>query len=392
MEFEEILSSLPEKEGNGLYRKDFLRTWDMSDEDIRLILSSAEALKNMRDRNVSSKVFDSGIAVSMFNNSRNMGMEFAFASGCDMLGLTLREMSGRIGPGSLAETAAMVSYMADVIGIRDGRYIEKSSRYMARMVSTLKESRDSGIMAQRPYVINLGSDEDSPVQTISDLEHMALRFGGLENLRGKKIAVTWAYSPDGTRPLAVPNGTISLVSRFGMDVVFAAPDGYDLMPDVCERAAANAEKSGGSFTRAGSMEEAFADADIVYPVNWAPYNFLQSRTEFCDANLERGIELLEHELKEQNAQYVDWECTESLMENTRNGAALLLHDLPAEITDISCIRGEMTAQVYNANRDALLTQAGLRPYVIAAMVMLTRSEDPKAVLESLNRKAVRRYI
>ena len=85
MEFEEILSSLPEKEGNGLYRKDFLRTWDMSDEDIRLILSSAEALKNMRDRNVSSKVFDSGIAVSMFNNSRNMGMEFAFASGCDML-------------------------------------------------------------------------------------------------------------------------------------------------------------------------------------------------------------------------------------------------------------------------------------------------------------------
>ena len=52
----------------------------------------------------------------------------------------------------------------------------------------------------------------------------------------------------------------------------------------------------------------------------------------------------------------------------------------------------MTAQVYNANRDALLTQAGLRPYVIAAMVMLTRSEDPKAVLESLNRKAVRRYI
>ncbi len=392
MELENILSTLPEKGGNSLYRKDFLRTWDMSDEDITFIASSAAVLKAMRDRNISSKVFDSGIAVSMFNNSRNMGMEFAFASGCDMLGLTLREMSGRIGNGSLAETVAMVSYMADAIGICDGRYIEKSSRYMSRMVTTLKESRDNGIMAQRPYVINLGSDEDSPVQTISDLEHMAFRFGGIENLKGKKIAVTWAYSPDGTRPLAVPNGIISLVSRFGMNVVLAAPEGYELMPDACERAAANAESSGGSFTKTESMKEAFDGADIVYPVNWAPYNFLQNRTDFFDANLERGIELLEHELKEQNMKYIDWECTESMMEGTRNGSALFLHDLPAEITDISCIRGEMTAQVYNANRDSLLAQAGLRPYVIAAMVMLTRSEDPKAVLKSLIEKGVKRYI
>ncbi|MGN1011138.1 MAG: knotted carbamoyltransferase YgeW, partial [Clostridia bacterium] len=64
MEFEEILSSLPEKEGNGLYRKDFLRTWDMSDEDIKLIASAAAGLKALRDRNISSKFFDSGIAVS----------------------------------------------------------------------------------------------------------------------------------------------------------------------------------------------------------------------------------------------------------------------------------------------------------------------------------------
>ena len=91
-------------------------------------------------------------------------------------------------------------------------------------------------------------------------------------------------------------------------------------------------------------------------------------------------------------QFVDWECTESMMEKTKGGAALLLHDLPAEITDISCVRGEMTAQVYNANMDSLLVQAGLRPYVIAAMVMLTKSEDPKAVLKSLEEKAVKRYI
>ena len=73
---------------------------------------------------------------------------------------------------------------------------------------------------------------------------MASRFGGIENLKGKKIAITWAYSPDGTRSLAVPQGLLSLVSRFGMNVVLAAPEGMELMPDAYERAEKNTEIQG----------------------------------------------------------------------------------------------------------------------------------------------------
>ena len=390
MDLNEIINKLPGKEDNRLFEKSFLRTRDMSDEDITAVAACAGAIKALRDENVSPKIFDSGIAVSMFSK-KDIGMDIAFASGCDMLGLTIIDMDMKLGNNAITETATMASFTADAFGVCESDYIEKSSRYIKRISTAVKEGHENGILAQRPCVLNLGSDEDSPVQTIADLQYAASRFGGIENLKGKKIAVTWAYSPNGTRSLAVPQGIVSLFTRFSMNVVLAAPEGMDLMPDTYENAARNAEASGGSFTRTDSMEEAFADADIVIPINWAPYSFLEKRTELSAANLGTYIDLLEHELRENNKEYIDWEVTEAMMEKTKEGKAFLMHDLPADVTDITCIRGEMTAQVYNANLNSLLAQAGMRPYVIAAMILMAKSEDPKAAFKTIAEKATKRY-
>ena len=383
------MEKIPGKE-NTLYAKSILKSWELSDDDIKAVASGACALKSFREKNISPKIFDSGIAVSMFSK-KDSGMEMAFASGCDLLGLTIIDMDKKLGNSAIKEDATMASYMADALGVCESDFIEKSSRYIKRISDAVEENSKNGVIAQKPCVINLGSDEDSPVQTIADLQYMAEKFGGMEKLKGKKIAVTWAYSPNGTRSLAVPQGMISLATRFGMNVVLAAPEGMDLMPDVYERAEKNAELSGGSFVRTDSMEEAFADADIVMPINWAPYTFLEKRTELSAANLGTYIDLLEHELRENNRNFIDWEVTEAMMEKTKEGKALLLHDLPADVTDISCIRGEMTAQVYNANMASLLAQAGFRPYVIAAMIILARSEDPKAAFATIAEKAQKRY-
>ncbi|MBQ2861537.1 MAG: knotted carbamoyltransferase YgeW [Oscillospiraceae bacterium] len=383
------MEKIPGKE-NTLYAKSILKSWELSDDDIKAVASGACALKSFREKNISPKIFDSGIAVSMFSK-KDSGMEMAFASGCDLLGLTIIDMDKKLGNSAIKEDATMASYMADALGVCESDFIEKSSRYIKRISDAVEENSKNGVIAQKPCVINLGSDEDSPVQTIADLQYMAEKFGGIEKLKGKKIAVTWAYSPNGTRSLAVPQGMISLATRFGMNVVLAAPEGMDLMPDAYERAEKNAELSGGSFVRTDSMEEAFADADIVMPINWAPYTFLEKRTELSAANLGTYIDLLEHELRENNRNFIDWEVTEAMMEKTKEGKALLLHDLPADVTDISCIRGEMTAQVYNANMASLLAQAGFRPYVIAAMIILARSEDPKAAFATIAEKAQKRY-
>ena len=390
MDFCDAINKLPDSKENGLYGKSLLRTWDMSDDDIKAIARGTCALKSLRDNNVSPKIFDSGIAVSMFSK-KDMGMEIAFASGCDLLGLTIIDMDRKLGNNNIKETATMASYMADALGVCESDFIEKSSRYIRRISDSVEEAQKNGVVAQKPCVINLGSDEDSPVQSIADFQYMAEHFGGIEELKGKKIAVTWAYSPNGTRSLAVPQGILSLFTRFGMNVVLAAPEGMDLMPDVYERAEKNAERSGGTFVRTDSMEEAFSDADVVIPINWAPFTFLEKRTELSAANLGTYIDLLEHELRENNKEFINWEVTEELMEKTKDGKALLMHDIPADVTDISCIRGEMTAQVYGANLTSLLSEAGVRPYVIAAMIILAKSEDPKAAFKTIAEKATKSY-
>ena len=68
--------------------------------------------------------------------------------------------------------------------------------------------------------------------------------------------MTWAYSPSYGKPLSVPQGVIGLFTRFGMDVVLAHPEGYEVMDDVIEVAKENAAKSGGSFAITNSMDEA----------------------------------------------------------------------------------------------------------------------------------------
>ena len=119
------------------------------------------------------------------------------------------------------------------------------------------------------------------------------------------------------------------MTRFGMDVVLAHPEGYEVMPEVEEVAMKNAAASGGSFKRTNSMAEAFKDADIVYPKSWAPFAAMEKRTNLYGEGDTEGIKALEKELLAQNAEHKDWCCTEELMATTKDGKALYLHCLPA---------------------------------------------------------------
>ena len=61
--------------------------------------------------------------------------------------------------------------------------------------------------------------------------------------------MTWAYSPSYGKPLSVPQGVVALMTRFGMDVVLAHPEGYDLVDEPLQAARRFAAESGGSFSR-----------------------------------------------------------------------------------------------------------------------------------------------
>lgn len=373
-----------------MYENDFYWTWDKTDDELAAVFAVADALRDLRERNKSTKIFDSGLGISIFRDNSTR-TRFSFASACNLLGLEVQDLDekkSQIAHGeTVRETANMVSFMADVIGIRDDMFIGEGHKYQKTFMDAVTEGNEHGVLEQKPTLVNLQCDVDHPTQCMADMAHIINYFGGVENLKGKKVAMTWAYSPSYGKPLSVPQGVVGLFTRFGMDVVLAHPEGYDIMEDVEKIGAENAEKTGGSFKKVNSMEEAFKDADIVYPKSWAPYAAMEKRTELYKAGDKEGIDALEQELLENNAKFKDWTCSEEMMSLTKDGKALYLHCLPADITGLSCEEGEVDNSVFDRYIDPLYKEASYKPYVIAAMIFLAKVKDPVAALKKLDEEA-----
>jgi ornithine carbamoyltransferase len=173
------------------------------------------------------------------------------------------------------------------------------------------------------------------------------------------------------------------MSRFGMRICLASPEGYGLIPDVIEIARKNSAKSGGSFEIASSMDEAFRGADIVYPKSWAPYDVMLRRTPLLRKGDSDGLKALERECLANNARHRDWECSERKMELTKDGEALYMHCLPADISGVSCERGEVSRAVFEKYRIPTYREASQKPFVIAAMILMSRMGDVAGAVKAL---------
>ena len=380
---------------SNLHNKDFLLTWEQSTDELKQVLKVADALKSMRGENIATKVFSSGLGISVFRDNSTR-TRFSYASALNLLGLgqqDLDEGKSQIAHGeTVRETANMISFCADAIGIRDDMFLGAGNAYMREVGASLDDGFANGVLPQRPALVNLQCDIDHPTQSMADLAWLQEHFGSLESLKGKKIAMTWAYSPSYGKPLSVPQGIIGLMTRFGMDVTLAHPEGYDLIPDVVEVARKNAAESGGSFKQVTSMADAFKDADIVYPKSWAPYKVMEKRTELLRANDHDGLKALEKQCLAQNANHKDWHCTEDMMKLTKDGKALYMHCLPADITGVSCKEGEVEDSVFERYRIATYKEASWKPYIIAAMIMNRKYQNVGDILSQLLKAADKRVL
>lgn len=383
---QELLKNMATLNFGGLYLKDFLNTWDKTQDELKAIILMAKVLKNLRENNLSCKLFDTGLAISIFRD-QSTRTRFSFVSASNLLGLLpidFDEKKSQVAHGeTLRETANMISFMAEVIGVRDDMFIGVGEKYMKDLSEAVNDGFKNGILEQLPVLINLQSDVDHPTQSMADLLYLTEQFGSLENLRGKKIAITWAYSPSYGKPLSVPQALIGLMTRFGMEVTLAHPEGYDLLPDVITLARENINNYEGSFIRTGKIDEAFDNADIVYPKSWAPFEAMKVRSELYLNGDMKGVETLEKELLSENARYKNWTCTEALMKKTKNSKALYMHCLPADINGVSCKEGEVEASVFERYRKNLYKEASFKPYVIAAMILLSKIKNPLDALTKI---------
>ena len=318
--------------------RDWLMTQDWSDVEIELALDTAATLKEeFRSGITTLHLPHKTIFLIFFDKSTRT--RNSFEAGITQLGghaHFIDSETSQIAHGeSPKDMGVILSGYGHGIAIRHDVVPGEGQAYM----------REVARWASVP-VINMQCDVDHPCQTLADLMTIREEFG--TDLSGLKVAVSWAYAPSYVKPMSVPQGLIMLLTRFGMDVTLAHPPEYTLMDEPLRLARDNAARSGGRFEVVDNMEEAFADADLVYPKSW-------------------GVESLfgrPDEAMRVAQQYRGWICDETMMARAGD-RAIYLHCLPAD-------RGsEVTDAVIDGPRSRVYPEAENRLHTAKALMALT---------------------
>ncbi len=355
-------------------------TTDWSASELEALLSVAEAFEALDRAGRKAELLRAELAYALFfdQSTRTKSAWAGAASRLGMQPVIVDGSSTQLSHGeTAAETGAMLGMNAHALGIRHDLILGEGNSLMRDMGSGIESYlRDTEDPRSVP-IVNLQCDVDHPTQTLADACWLRERFP--EGLKGRKIAISWAYSPSYAKPLSVPQGLAMLLPRLGAEVVLAHPPGYELLQPCLDAAADGAREGGGSFEVVDSMDAAFADADVVYPKSWGPHQIMLSRV---DANrLGDHVEMarLEQQALTQNAQHTHWICDERAMALTRAGDALYMHCLPADIGD------EVSPGVMAKARVDVAREANKKVYVIMAMLASAKVSGLAERLQELAR-------
>lgn len=363
-----------------LHGRSLMLTREWTTAELDALFAVASRLEAADRARRSTAMLPDELAYALFfdNSTRTKSAWAGAASRLGMRPVIVDGSSTQVEHGETAEeTGAMLGMNAHALGIRHDLILGEGNRFMR----AVKKGIDDYLAATRDPrtvpVVNLQCDVDHPTQTLADLMWLRECFPG--GLKGRKIAVSWAYSPSYAKPLSVPQGLAMLLTRYGAEVVLAHPEGYRLMDDTLETARRHAAQSGGSFRVADSMDEAFAGADAVYPKSWGPYDLMLERVAANRARDKGAMGEIERRALERNASHRDWICDERRMGLTRGGDALYLHCLPADIG------AEVSPAVMEKHRLHVAREANKKLYVIMALLAIAKVPDLAARLEGLER-------
>lgn len=318
--------------------KDYIETKEWTEKEINLALSVAADLKKRFRRGVPHRYLpDKTIFLFFFDKSTRT--RNSFEAGATQLGAHAHFISAETSQVAHGESprdmGIILSSYGHAIAIRHDLVPGEGNAYMREV------ARNASVP-----VLNMQCDIDHPFQTLADLMTIREEFG--KNLRGLKIAVSWAYAPSYAKPMSVPQGLITLLTRFGVDVTLAHPPEYALMKGPMEYAQAMASKNGTAFRVVDSMEEAFRGADVVYPKSWGIESLFQRPQEALEIS----------------KQYRAWICDERKMKLADKGA-IYLHCLPAD-------RGyEVTDAVIDGPQSRVFPEAENRLHTCKAVMALT---------------------
>ena len=351
-----------------LYGKSLLLTTDWSTAELEALLTVAEKFEALDKKGKLKPLLPNELAYAMFfdNSTRTKSAWAGAATRLGMMPVIVDGSSTQVDHGETAsETGAMLGMNSHAMGVRHDKVLGEGHPFQMEVKRGIEEYLENTKNPRNVPVVNLQCDVDHPTQTLADLMWLREKFGK-GGLAGKKIAVSWAYSPSYAKPLSVPQGLIMLLTRYGANITLAHPKGYELMDECLEAARKNSEEAGGTFTVTDDMDEAFEDAIAVYPKSWGPYEMMLKRVGEKDKD---KLAKLEKEMLALNAKHKDWICNEERMAKTEDGDALYMHCLPADIGD-EVTEGVMKKHVVN-----VAEEANKKVYVIMAMLAIAKVKD-----------------
>lgn len=373
-----VLPALDPSVVRGLFGRSLMVTRDWSTAEIDALLAVASRFEAADRAGRSTALFPDELAYALFfdNSTRTKSAWAGAASRLGMRPVIVDGSSTQVEHGETAEeTGAMLGMNAHALGVRHDLILGEGNRFMRAVRQGIADYLAATGDARKVPVVNLQCDIDHPTQVLADLMWLRERFP--EGLKGRKIAMTWAYSPSYAKPLSVPQGVAMLMTREGAEVVLAHPQGYTLMPDTLETARKHAQASGGSFTVTDSMDDAFAGADAVYPKSWGPYDLMLERVDANRARDKARMGEIEKRALDRNASHRDWICDERRMGLTQGGDALYLHCLPADIGD------EVTPGVMAKHKVNVAREANKKLYVIMALLAVGKHPELAKRLEEM---------
>jgi N-acetylornithine carbamoyltransferase len=211
----------------------------------------------------------------------------------------------------IADVARVLSRMGDAIAIRI-----LGAAVNWEYDKSLKIINEFATYSDKP-VINMEDNKYHPCQGMADVMTLRELYG--RELTGRKIAVSWTYSPSTKKPIAPHHDFMYAASYFGADIVFSHPKEMRIDPDVEQAIKANSKLNGGSYTVVDNMEDACNKADIVYAKNYVALDLLPPVTK----------EPQQDEMAKLFSKYKGWIADEKRMKLAKPDARYM-HCLPCE--------------------------------------------------------------
>ncbi|HVY65800.1 MAG TPA: N-acetylornithine carbamoyltransferase [Gammaproteobacteria bacterium] len=321
---------------------------DFSNEEIKDLI----ALANRLDRNPEPRALE-GKVLSLLFLSPSLRTLSSFQAAMIRLGggafvispdMSIHGLESRYGivmDGAAAEhvreAIPVIASYGDAMGVRAFAQRNNLAHDLAET-----DFKNLTSLIDKPW-INMESANDHPCQSLADWKTLD-DLGIPENA---KFVLSWGYHPK-PLPLAVSAATIHMAAKRGMNVVHLRPPGFELPPQIMDKARKAAAASGGSVTETTDRREAMEGAHVIYTKSY-------SSTKYY------GDKLGDQALREQLVG--TWCVDEPWFANARPDCRFM-HCLPVR-------RGvEVSDRILDGSRSVVIQEARNRLY--AQMAVLYR--------------------